>query len=106
VNEITAVEAARLLSEQPEKTVLLDVREAVELEMAAVAGALHIPMGEIPANLGAIDQTKTIICMCRSGGRSAQVEAYLRQQGFEDVHNLTGGINAWSATVDDRIPQY
>ena len=73
MDEISAPDAAQLLADQPDQTILLDVREEAELEAAALANALHLPMGEIPARLAEIDNRKTIICMCRSGGRSAQV---------------------------------
>jgi rhodanese-related sulfurtransferase len=106
IDEISAPEAARLLDEQPETTTLLDVRELNELATAALAGAFHIPMGDIPTRINELDKSKTIICLCRSGGRSAQVAAYLNQQGYTDVRNLTGGINAWSETVDPSIPRY
>ncbi len=105
MNEISAPDAAKLLADQPDQTVLLDVRELIELETAAVAGALHLPMGEIPARLAEIDKTKTIICMCRSGGRSAQVADFLARQGYDKVFNLTGGIHAWSDLVDSSIPK-
>lgn len=106
IDEISAPDAARMLEEQPETTTLLDVREHSELETAALTGALHIPMGDIPARINELDKSKTIICLCRSGGRSAQVAAYLSQQGYADVRNLSGGINAWSETVDPSIPRY
>lgn len=106
MEEISATEAAQMLRDQPEQTILLDVREAMELEMAAVAGALHIPMGEIPGRLGELDASKTIICLCRSGGRSAQVAEFLLAQGYAKAVNLTGGIHAWSDQVDSSIPKY
>lgn len=104
--EISPIDAARLLADQPQQIVLLDVREALELEIARVEGVQHIPMAEIPARCGEIDPTKTVICLCRSGARSAHVTAFLMQQGFNDVRNLVGGINAWAADVDNRIQPY
>jgi len=106
MEEISATEAAQMLRDVPEQTILLDVREAMELETAAIAGALHIPMGEIPGRLEDIDASKTIICMCRSGGRSAQVAEFLLAQGYAKAVNLTGGIHAWSDLVDSSIPKY
>jgi rhodanese-related sulfurtransferase len=105
MDEISAPDAAQLLADQPDQTILLDVREEAELEAAAVAEALHLPMGEIPARLAEIDNSKTIICMCRSGGRSAQVADFLARQGYARVFNLTGGIHAWSDLVDNSIPK-
>jgi rhodanese-related sulfurtransferase len=106
MDEISAPDAAQLLADQPDQTILLDVREEAELEAAAVADAFHLPMGEIPARLAEIDKMKTIICMCRSGGRSAQVADFLARQGYDKVFNLTGGIHAWSDLVDNSIPKH
>ena len=106
MQEISATEAAGLLSSEPGDIVLLDVREADELQVAAVEGAVHIPMAEIPARLNELDKNKTIVCMCHSGGRSAHVAAFLLDQGYEQVINLAGGIDGWSAEVDDSIPRY
>lgn len=94
MSDINACEAAALL-QKPDEALLLDVREAAELREVAVPGALHIPMGQIPARLAELDRNRTVICMCHLGGRSAQVAAYLRAQGFADVRNLAGGIEAW-----------
>ena len=106
MQEINVTEAARRLSEDPDNTLLLDVREDMELSIAKIAGALHIPMGEIPARLAELDANKTIICMCHHGGRSAQVAAFLNSEGFTQAPNLAGGIDAWSEQVDASIPRY
>jgi len=106
MNELTPTEAAKILAEEPDNHILLDVREPVELQIAALANSLHIPMGEIPDRIAELDRNKTIICLCKSGGRSAQVGHYLIDQGFGQVINLAGGINAWSEQVDDSVPLY
>ena len=98
IGEISARDAAAAL--QAGDHILLDVREPIELEAAAVAGALHIPMGEIPARLDEIPRDRTVICMCHIGGRSMQVAAFLGAQGYAQVLNMTGGIEAWLADVD------
>ncbi len=104
---IAASEAAELLrGADAAKVVLLDVREDAELSLAAIDGAVHIPMGQIPARIGELDSEQTIVVMCHSGGRSAQVATYLSQQGFASVFNLDGGIQAWSRSVDPTIPEY
>jgi len=86
--------------------ILLDVREHDELAIAAVAGALHIPMREIPARLAELDAAKPLVVMCHSGGRSRRVAAFLQGNGFTNVFNLEGGIDAWSTQVDPRVPRY
>jgi rhodanese-related sulfurtransferase len=86
--------------------VLLDVREHDELAVAAVSGALHIPMREVPGRLGELDANKPLVVMCHSGGRSRRVAEYLLGQGFTTVFNLRGGIDAWSTQIDSQIPRY
>jgi rhodanese-related sulfurtransferase len=106
MREISATEAAALLQNAPDETLLLDVREHAELEIARVAAALHIPMGEIPARLSELDPQQTVVCMCHHGGRSAQVAGYLESQGYSRVINLAGGIEAWSLQIDPEIARY
>src|SRR5882672_12208224 len=98
VPELTPTEfCARWPAEQRTSGVtLLDVREQVELETAAVDGALHIPMREVPARLAELDRETPLVVMCHSGGRSRRVAEYLLSNGFANVFNLKGGIDAWS----------
>jgi rhodanese-related sulfurtransferase len=104
--ELDATQTAQRLADDADNTVLLDVREPQELAIAKVAGAVHIPMGEIPTRLAELDPDKTIICMCHGGMRSAQVAGFLAAQGYAKVINLAGGINAWSQLVDPEVPTY
>jgi rhodanese-related sulfurtransferase len=75
---------------------LLDVREPGELVAASVAGAVHIPMGEVPARLAELPRDREVVVMCHAGGRSLRVAHFLASQGFGPVHNLAGGIMAWA----------
>jgi rhodanese-related sulfurtransferase len=86
--------------------VLLDVREHDEVAVAAVDGAVHIPMREIPSRLGELDAAKPVVVMCHSGGRSRRVAEFLQGHRFSSVYNLQGGIDAWSTQVDSRVPRY
>jgi rhodanese-related sulfurtransferase len=86
--------------------VLLDVREPWELEIARLADAVHIPMGEIPSRFRELTPEHEIVVMCRSGGRSAQVARFLQQQGYQRVWNLRGGILAWADELDPSLPAY
>ncbi len=74
--------------------VVLDVREPYEWAAGHIEGALHIPMGEIPARVGELDSQARTLVVCHVGGRSARVTAWLHQQGY-DVVNLAGGMDAW-----------
>ncbi len=85
---------------------ILDVREREETDIAKFAGALEIPMGEVPARLSELDPDEDIVVLCHHGIRSGRIAAYLDQQGFLRVANLTGGIDAWSLMIDPRIPRY
>lgn len=94
--------------------VVLDVREAWELQTASVQPdgftLLHVPMREIPARLAELLATPgedhPIACLCHHGVRSQQVATFLAQHGFSEVVNLRGGIAAWSQQVDPSVPSY
>jgi rhodanese-related sulfurtransferase len=86
--------------------VLLDVRQPEEAEAASIAGAVLIPMPEIPARSGELDRSAPTVVYCHHGIRSAQVAAFLKRSGFADVRNLAGGIEAWSTQVDPSVPRY
>ncbi len=104
---LRASEAAALLAQRgPHQPILLDVREPWELEIAAIQGALHIPMGQIPARHDELPADRPVICLCHHGVRSLQVGLFLQRQGFETVYNLRGGIDAWSREVDPSVAMY
>jgi len=94
--------------------VVLDVREPWELQTATVRAdgftLLHIPMRDVPAQLAELQQAwrpdQAIACLCHHGMRSMQVAEYLTQNGFTQVVNLDGGIDAWSQQVDRSVPAY
>ena len=92
------------------KPVVLDVREPHELQMASVQALgftlLTIPMGVVPVRLAELDPQQPIACLCHHGGRSMQVASFLQSRGFAEVANISGGIHAWSAEVDNTIPTY
>jgi glyoxylase-like metal-dependent hydrolase (beta-lactamase superfamily II)/rhodanese-related sulfurtransferase len=89
----------RLDSEGPAGSLLLDVRQPEEYtgELGHVPGAVLIPLSELPARIAEIaaHRAGTVITVCRSGNRSAHAAAILRDAGFADVWNMTGGTLAW-----------
>jgi len=105
VGEISALELKRRL-DRGEAIVLLDVREPEEIAIAPFPGALHVPIGDIPARLGELDPDAEWVVVCHHGIRSAQVAMYLARMDFERVSNLSGGVDAWSLTADPSIPRY
>jgi rhodanese-related sulfurtransferase len=105
VREVGPTEFLATLAGRP-ATLLVDVREAWELEVARLDGALHIPMAEVAQRLSELDRGRDVVVMCRSGGRSLSVARYLEAQGFPSVANLTGGILAWRRDVDPTLATY
>jgi rhodanese-related sulfurtransferase len=85
---------------------LLDVREAAELDIAALPRVVHIPMLEISARLGELDPERPVVVMCHTGVRSRHVAGFLVANEFKQVCNLAGGIDAWSTQLDPELPRY
>src|SRR5215472_1615229 len=84
---------------------ILDVREPHEFQICNLNGHL-IPLGELPRRVHELDSSHEIVAHCRSGKRSAEAVDFLRKAGFRKIHNLRGGILAWSTEVDPSVPRY
>jgi rhodanese-related sulfurtransferase len=105
--EITPRDLAAQLQLKPEGLILLDVREPWEYATAQIAGSKSMPMGEIPSRaFQELDPEAHIITVCHAGVRSLNVAVWLRNQGFEKVQSLGGGIDAWSREIDHTVPRY
>jgi rhodanese-related sulfurtransferase len=85
---------------------LLDVRETDEFEKAKIDGAQLIPLGRLPQCVSDLPKDTHIVVHCHHGGRSMRATAWLRQNGFVNVSNLAGGIDAWSTQIDSNVPRY
>ncbi len=95
--------------DQGHSLTVLDVREHSELQTASLKGVAfkHIPMGEITMRANhELDPDDHIVVLCHHGVRSANVVAWLRQQGFERSQSLRGGIDRWAREVDPNVPTY
>ena len=104
--EITADAYAKLRSETP-APLLLDVREPWEYATASIAGAVNIPMGEMTSRAHAeLDPDHPIVVLCHHGARSLSVTMWLRNQGYDHVQSLAGGIEHWSRAIDPTVPRY
>lgn len=105
--EIAPVELRALL-EAKSDIVVLDVREPWEFETARIENSKHIPMGDIPARFKQeLDPEKHIVVICHHGVRSMNATVWLRrQQGFEKVQSLRGGIDRWARQIDPKVPLY
>ena len=107
LTEVRAVDVARR-RERGERFLLLDVREPEEYRTAHIEGAQLIPLGELEQRIAELSPWRTapVVVHCHTGVRSARAVRQLRAQGFRDVANLDGGIDAWSLTVDPRVARY
>ena len=104
--EIT-IEAFAKQRQQPNPPVLLDVREPWEFQTASIPGGLLMPMGEVASRAHTeLDPDAPIVVMCHHGARSLNVALWLRDQGFTHAQSLSGGIDAWSRSIDPEIPRY
>ena len=88
-------------------TLLLDVREPNEWDIAHIDGAKLIPKGTVPEHLTELSHYDEILVQCRSGARSADIVKFLRNDiGMKNVKNVKGGILAWAREIDPSLPQY
>jgi adenylyltransferase/sulfurtransferase len=105
IPEIDPVEVKRMM-DRGEHFTLIDVREPHEYQICRIPGAKLIPLGELPRRVHELDTADHIVAHCKSGMRSAKAVDFLRQAGFRKVHNMRGGILAWSDKVDPSVPKY
>ena len=108
--EITVTELAELRSSK-KAHVLLDVREMGEYAHCKIEGAVAAPLSHIAqkgraALPSCVSPDQYVVVQCHHGSRSAQITAWLMQEGFEEVANLAGGIDAWSREIDATVPRY
>jgi adenylyltransferase/sulfurtransferase len=101
--EVDVATAAQLLREG---ALMLDVREASEVETCAIAGSRHLPMRQVPENLPDLPRDRLILVQCHHGGRSLRVTQFLRANGFTQVSNVAGGIDAWADQIDPSLARY
>ncbi len=104
-SDITPEELKRRL-DAGERPVILDVRNPDEYAICQLPGSTLLPLGELPKRWRELDPHRETVVHCKMGGRGAQAVAFLRQQGFQNVRNLAGGILAWAAQVDPSLRTY
>lgn len=104
--EVDVTEVQRLLGD--EAIVLIDCREPDEWETARIDGAVLMPMSSWQEESTQLADYagRHLVVHCHHGGRSLRVTRWLRENGFPDAQNMTGGIEAWSTTVDPDVPRY
>ena len=101
---------AQQIATAPDAVQLIDVREPQEVELASVPHFVNLPLSQFPAWSETIhsqfDHDAETIVMCHLGMRSAQMCQWLMAQGFTNVKNLVGGIDAYSRQIDSNVPLY
>jgi sulfur-carrier protein adenylyltransferase/sulfurtransferase len=102
---ITATELKQMM-DADEKFLLVDVREPAEWEIVRLPGAVLIPKGDVPSKLAELPQDRPVIAYCKTGIRSAEVLALLKNAGFADAKHVQGGISAWATQVEKAQPVY
>ena len=103
--EMKATELNEYIAKNP-KTVLIDVREAWEYNVAFIKDSIHIPISEIQNRMHDFDEHEHIVFICHHGVRSRMVGIYFQQNDFKNIINLSGGIDSWAKTVDDAMAVY
>lgn len=88
--------------------VVIDVRMPHELEIANVDFTTHIVLDDLPERINEVPKDKTVVYMCRGGGRSMQAAQFTVAQGWDEskILNLQGGILRWAKDIDPSIPSY
>ena len=108
--EITVKQLAQYLSEPPEGLQLIDVREPEEVAIAEIEGFVCLPLSQFnqwsTSILEHFDSEAETLVICHHGIRSAQMCQWLQNQGFTNVKNITGGIDAYALFVDPHLPRY
>ena len=105
IQEINPIDAAKIHNQAPQ-ALFLDVREAPELAICHIEGALHIAMSELTNQLEVIPQDRPVIVFCHHGIRSRQVIQFLQSKGYNNLLNLEGGIHAWAQKVEPEMATY
>jgi rhodanese-related sulfurtransferase len=100
------VEKLRDMLASPTPPLVLDVREKWEADICSLPGSTLIPLASLPQRFAELPKDRQIVVHCHHGGRSARAVAFLQQQGFADVFNLTGGIHDWSQRIDPAVKTY
>ena len=104
MKEITPTELQTLLAGD-DPPVVLDVREAWEVGICAIDGALHIPLRSLPQRMTDIPAERVIAVVCHHGMRSAMAAGFLLESGIEAV-NVAGGMDRWAREIDGAMARY
>jgi len=105
-NEVTVFDMKKALETPSLGIEVIDVREPDEYQIAHVNGTKLIPLKTLPQHLNELAQERTYYIHCKSGMRSMRAMEFLRQNGFQNVKSVKGGILEWAKSIDPSVPQY
>lgn len=106
MKEFSASQLQQFLYDNDSDPLLLDVREEWEFKRCHIDGSVLVPMGDIPSQLNELDPDRVTVVICHHGIRSRNVCYYLEREGFENIINLSGGVDAWARDVDVNMAVY
>jgi rhodanese-related sulfurtransferase len=95
IKEIDALELHNWVQEKHPQMRVIDVRGMGEIAAGTVSGAEAMPLHTLPVRVSELSREDKLVFICRSGARSAQACMFLKQQGFDNVYNLRGGMIGW-----------
>ena len=104
--EKNVLEVSDILKDGSITPIILDVREKWEYDICHIENSVHIPMGKITEKKDELNYNDMIIVVCHHGVRSRMVAKYLDGNGFTNIINLSGGVDAWSNEVDPSMTKY
>jgi rhodanese-related sulfurtransferase len=105
IGELAPAELQRRLA-AGDDLVVVDVREAEELAICALEGAVHLPLSELSVRHTELDPDRPAVLVCHHGIRSAHACLALEHLGFDTLYNLAGGIDRWAVEVDTGMARY
>ncbi len=106
INQMTVQQLKEKLDKK-ESFRLIDCREPGEYEACRIEGSTLIPLSNFAKTaLTQLKPDEEIVIHCHHGGRSQRACEYLAANGFKNISNVTGGIDAWSISIDSKVPRY
>jgi rhodanese-related sulfurtransferase len=100
------VEALKAQLDRGDRPFILDVRNPNEYQICFISGSTLLPLPELAARVSEVPRDREVIVHCKSGMRSAKAMQFLREQGYTNIKDLTGGIAAWAERIDPAMPKY
>lgn len=105
MKSLSVIQLKKELETDPQ-TVLLDVRDKWEYDLCHIDGSINISLSEIEEKKDTLGKNPRTVVICHHGMRSAMAAEYLIAEGFREIVNLEGGIDAWASTIEQSMTRY